>query len=49
MFFYYYLLLLTYYFLKPARDSLFLVTQGTEQLTIAFVLVACFAVPVPIR
>ncbi len=48
MFFYYYLLLLTYYFLKPARDSLFLVTLGTEQLTIAFVLVACFAVPVTV-
>ena len=38
MFFYYYLLLLTYYFLKPARDSLFLVALGTEQLTLAFVL-----------
>ena len=32
MFFYYYLLLVTYYFLKPARDSLFLVRLGAEQL-----------------
>ena len=48
MFCYYYLLLLTYYFLKPARDSLFLVTLGTERLTLAFVLVACFAVPVTV-
>ena len=48
LFLYHYLLLLTYYFLKPSRDSLFLVHVGAEQLTIAFVLVACLAVPVTV-
>ena len=48
LFLYHYLLLLTHYFLKPSRDSLFLVHVGAEQLTIAFVLVACLAVPVTV-
>ena len=48
LFLYQYFLLLTYYFLKPSRDSLFLVHVGFEQLTIAFVLVACLAVPVTV-
>jgi len=46
MFLYYYLLLVTYYFLKPARDSLFLVKLGPEQLPIVFMLIAAVVVPV---
>jgi len=46
MFFYYYLLLVTYYFLKPARDSLFLVKLGASQLPIVFMLIAVIVVPV---
>jgi ATP/ADP translocase len=46
MFFYYYLLLVTYYFLKPARDSLFLVKLGAIQLPIVFMLIAVIVVPV---
>ncbi|MDH3216678.1 MAG: hypothetical protein OEN01_10335, partial [Candidatus Krumholzibacteria bacterium] len=46
MFSYYYLLLVTYYFLKPARDSLFLVKLGSEQLPIVFMLIAVIVVPV---
>ena len=48
LFLYYYLLLLTYYFLKPSRDSLFLLNVGAQQLPIVFVLVACLAVPVTV-
>ncbi|MEJ2721916.1 MAG: Npt1/Npt2 family nucleotide transporter [bacterium] len=46
MFFYYYLLLVTYYFLKPARDSLFLVRLGADQLPFVFILIALIVVPV---
>ena len=46
MFFYYYLILITYYFLKPARDSLFLVKLGPEQLPLVFMLIALIVVPV---
>lgn len=45
-FLYYYLLLVTYYFLKPARDSLFLVKPGPEQLPIVYMLIAAIVVPV---
>lgn len=43
---YYYLILVTYYFLKPARDSLFLVKLGAGQLPIVFILIAIVVVPV---
>jgi len=46
MFSYYYLILITYYFLKPARDSLFLVRLGPEQLPFVFILIALIVVPV---
>ncbi len=46
MFSYYYLILLTYYFLKPARDSLFLVKLGSDQLPLVFILIALIVVPV---
>ena len=46
MFFYYYLILITYYFLKPTRDSLFLVRLGPEQLPFVFILIALIVVPV---
>ncbi len=46
MFTYYYLLLVTNYFLKPTRDSLFLVRLGSEQLPIVFVLIALIVLPV---
>ncbi len=46
MFFYYFLLLVTYYFLKPARDSLFLVKLGAHQLPFVFILIAVIVVPV---
>ena len=42
----YYLVLVTYYFLKPARDSLFLVEIGPEQLPVVFMLIAVVAAPV---
>ncbi|MFC1489704.1 Npt1/Npt2 family nucleotide transporter [Candidatus Latescibacterota bacterium] len=45
MFFYYYLLLVTYYFLKPARDSLFLVKLGSSQLPFVFILIAVIVAP----
>jgi ATP/ADP translocase len=40
------LILVTYYFLKPARDSLFLVKLGASQLPIVFILIAFVVVPV---
>ncbi|MCZ6765565.1 MAG: Npt1/Npt2 family nucleotide transporter [bacterium] len=46
MFLYIYLLLVTYYFLRPARDSLFLVELGPQQLPIVFMLIAAVVVPV---
>ncbi len=46
MFFYYYLILITYYFLKPARDSLFLVKLGPEQLPFVFILIALIVAPI---
>ncbi|HDY89516.1 MAG TPA: hypothetical protein ENH82_15565 [bacterium] len=46
MFFYYYLLLVTYYFLKPARDSLFLVKLGSSQLPFVFILIAVIVAPI---
>jgi ATP/ADP translocase/HEAT repeat protein len=46
MVFYYYLVLVTYYFLKPARDSLFLVKLGASQLPIVFILIAVVVIPV---
>ena len=45
MFIYYYLVLVAYYFLKPARDGLFLVRIGPEQLPIVFILIALVALP----
>ncbi len=45
MFSYYYLLLVTYYFLKPARDSLFLVKLGSNQLPFVFILIAVIVTP----
>lgn len=46
MFSYYYVILITYYFLKPARDSLFLVRLGPEQLPFVFILIALIVAPV---
>ena len=46
MFAYYYLILVTIYFLKPTRDSLFLVRLGAEQLPLVFVLIALIVLPV---
>ena len=46
MFFYYYMVLITYYFLKPARDSLFLVKLGPEQLPLVFILIALIVAPI---
>ena len=43
---YYYLILVTYYFLKPARDSLFLVKLGSSQLPVVFILIALIVVPI---
>ena len=43
---YYYLILVTYYFIKPARDSLFLIKLGASQLPIVFILIAIVVVPV---
>jgi len=41
-----YIILLAYYFLKPARDSLFLVKLGAEQLPYVFILTAIVIVPI---
>jgi ATP:ADP antiporter, AAA family len=41
-----YTILVTYYLLKPARDSLFLVKLGSEQLPVVFILIAIVVVPV---
>lgn len=46
MFSYYYLILITYYFLKPVRDSLFLVSLGPEQLPLVFILIALVVAPI---
>jgi ATP/ADP translocase/HEAT repeat protein len=46
MFFNYYLILIIYYFLKPVRDSLFLVKLGPEQLPLVFILIALIVAPV---
>jgi len=43
---YYFTLLITYYLLKPARDSLFLVELGAEQLPIVFIAIAFVVAPV---
>ena len=43
---YYLILLMTFYFLKPARDSLFLVKLSPQQLPWVFILSAVAAVPV---
>jgi len=46
MFSYYYLVLVTNYFLKPTRDSLFLIRLGAEQLPPTFILIALVVLPV---
>ncbi|MCK5126252.1 MAG: HEAT repeat domain-containing protein [candidate division Zixibacteria bacterium] len=46
MFTSYYLLLVAYYFLKPARDSLFLVKVDPTQLPVVFIITALVTVPV---
>ncbi len=46
MFATYYLILVTYYFLKPARDSLFLVKVSPEMLPLVFILTALVTAPV---
>ena len=46
MFVCYYLILVTYYFLKPARDSLFLVNLGPAQLPLVFILTAVLIAPI---
>ncbi len=43
---YYFVLLITYYLLKPARDSLFLVEIGPEQLPLVFILIAVVVAPI---
>ncbi len=42
----YFLLLSTFYFLKPARDSLFLIKLSPEQLPLVFVVAALASIPV---
>ncbi len=42
----YYLILVTYYFLKPARDSLFLVRVSSEQLPLVFIVTALVTAPI---
>ena len=42
---YYFVLLITYYLLKPARDSLFLIEIGPEQLPLVFILIAVVVAP----
>jgi ATP/ADP translocase/HEAT repeat protein len=46
MFLYNFILLITLYLLKPVRDSLFLVEQGSQQLPFVFILTALAAIPV---
>ncbi len=46
MFSYYYIILVTYYLLKPARDSLFLVKLGAEQLPVVFIITAIIIAPI---
>ncbi len=46
MFSYYYVVLVTYYLLKPARDSLFLVKLGSNQLPLVFILTALIIAPI---
>lgn len=43
---YYFVLLVTYYLLKPARDSLFLIEIGPEQLPLVFMLIAAVVAPI---
>jgi ATP/ADP translocase len=42
----YYLILMTYYFLKPARDSLFLVKISPEMLPLVFIVTALVTAPI---
>jgi len=42
----YYLILVTYYFLKPARDSLFLVKVSSDMLPLVFIITAIVTAPV---
>jgi len=42
----YYLILVTYYFLKPARDSLFLVKVSSDMLPLVFIITALVTAPV---
>jgi len=46
MFFVNFLLMVVLYFLKPARDSLFLIELGAAQLPLVFILVAVVSIPV---
>lgn len=46
MFANYYLILMTYYFLKPARDSLFLIKVSPEMLPLVFIITALVTAPV---
>jgi len=46
MFLTYFMLLVTYYFLKPARDSLFLVKVDPKLLPVVFIITALVTVPV---
>ena len=46
MFFYIFTLLLTYLLLRPARDSLFLIKLGPQQLPIVYILIAVIVVPI---
>ncbi len=46
MFTYYFILLMTFYFLKPTRDSLFLINLTQKQLPFVFILSALAAIPV---
>ncbi|MFU8813137.1 MAG: Npt1/Npt2 family nucleotide transporter [Balneolaceae bacterium] len=46
MFFVNFFLMVILYFLKPARDSLFLVELGANQLPLVFILVAVVSIPV---
>src|SRR5690625_7959403 len=43
---YSFLLLITLYLLKPVRDSLFLVEQGSHQLPLVFIFTALAVIPV---
>ena len=42
----YFILLVTYYFLKPARDSLFLVKVSSQMLPLVFIITAIVTAPV---